>query len=79
LNLRVAVLLADLHVPATLFPGVMALATQDYIDSVPLVHRDDWAAIAGRAAAIGRDRIEDYVSAVVASGPVRAVEAAGGR
>jgi hypothetical protein len=23
----------------------MALATQDYIDSVPLVHRDDWAAI----------------------------------
>ena len=57
----------------------MALATQDYIDSVPLVHRDDWAAIAGRAAAIGRERIEDYVSAVVASGPVRAVETAGGR
>jgi hypothetical protein len=79
LNLRVAMLLADLHVPATLFPGVMALATQDYIDSVPLVHRDDWAAIAGQAAAIGRERIEDYVSAVVASGPVRAVEAAGGR
>ena len=79
LNLRVAVLLSDLHVPATLFPGVMALATQDYIDSVPLVHRDDWAAIAGRAAAIGRERIEDYVSAVVASGPVRAVETASGR
>ena len=79
LNLRVAVLLADLRVPATLFPGVMALATQDYIDSVPLVHRDDWAAMAGRAAAIGRERIEDYVSAVVATGPVRAVEAAGAR
>ena len=79
LNLRVAVLLSDLHVPATLFPGVMALATQDYIDSVPLVHRDDWAAIAGRAAALSRDRVEDYVSAVMASGPVRAVEAAGGR
>jgi hypothetical protein len=79
LNLRVAVLLAELHVPATLFPSVMALATQDYIDSVPLVHPDDWAAMVSRAAAISRERVEDYVSAVVASGPVRAVEAAGAR
>ena len=72
-------LLADLHVPATLFPGVMALATQDYVDSVPLVHPDDWAAMVSRARAISRERVEDYVAAVVASGPVRAVEAAGAR
>lgn len=78
LNLRVAVLLADLRVPAALFPGVMAFATQDYIDSVPAVHADDWVAIT-RAAAISRERMEDYVAAVVASGPARAVEEAGAR
>jgi hypothetical protein len=75
----VAVLLADLRVPAALFPGVMALATQDYIDSVPALHADDWVAMTGRAAAISRERIEDYVAAVVATGPARAVEAAGAR
>jgi hypothetical protein len=76
LNLRVAMLMADLRVPATLFPELMAFATQDYVDSVPLVHPDDWVALTGRAAALTRERVEDYVSAVVASGPVRAVEGA---
>ena len=79
LNLRVTVLLADLRVPATLFPAVMALATQDFIDGVPLVYADDWAAIARRASTLSRERVEDYVSAVIASGPVRAVEDAGAR
>lgn len=78
LNLRVAVLLADLRVPAALFPGVMALATQEYIDRIPAVHQDDWVAMT-RAAAISRERMEDYVAAVIASGPVRAVEEAGAR
>ena len=76
LNLRVALLMADLHVPATLFPDLMAFATQDYVDSVPAVHPDDWVALAGRASALTRERVEDYVSAVVASGPVRAAEGA---
>ena len=76
LNLRVAMLMADLHVPATLFPDLMAFATQDYVDSVPLVHPDDWVALTGRASALTRERVEDYVSAVVASGPVRVAEGA---
>jgi hypothetical protein len=79
LNLRVAELLADLKVPAALFPAVMALATQDYIDTVPALHADDWAAMAGHAAALGRERVSDYVSAVVANGPVRRVESEGAR
>lgn len=79
LNLRVAELLADLRVPAALFPGVMALATQDYIDSAPLVHADDWVALAGRAGSISRERMEDYVAAVVASGPMSPVESVGAR
>jgi hypothetical protein len=79
LNLRVAMWLADLGVPAGLFPSVMAFATQDYIDSVPLVHADDWIALAERGAALSRERVEDYISAVLASGPVRAVEGVGAR
>jgi hypothetical protein len=74
LNLRVAAMLADLGVPATLFPAVMALATQDYIDTVPLLYPDDWAALTGRASSLTRERVEDYVAAVMASGPVRAIE-----
>jgi hypothetical protein len=70
LNLRVAVLMTELRVPASLFPHVMAFATQDYVDSVPLAHPDDWPAFVARAAAVTREQVEDYVSAVVASGPV---------
>jgi hypothetical protein len=77
LNLRIAELLSDLGVPATLFPGVMALATQDFVDSLPLLYPDDWAAFAGLASALSRERVEDYVSAVV--GPVRPVDEAGAR
>ena len=79
LNLRVAELLADLKVPAALFPSVMAMATQDYIDNVPAVHEDDWAAMARHAAALDRERVADYVSAVVANGPVRRVESEAAR
>ena len=79
LNLRIAELLSDLRVPAALFPGVMALATQDFVDSLPLLYPDDWAAITGHALALSRERVEDYVSAVVASGPVRTVEETGAR
>jgi hypothetical protein len=79
LNLRIAAMLADLGVPATLFPAVMALATQDYINTVPVMYPDDWAALAGGASALTRERVEDYVSAVVASGPVRVVEETGPR
>ena len=79
LNLRVAALLAELRVPATLFPHVMAFATQDYVDTVPLVHPDDWMAFVGRAAALSRERVEDYVAAVIASGPVRLADEPGAR
>jgi hypothetical protein len=79
LNLRVAELLSALDVPASLFPHVMAMATQDYIDSVPAAHPDDWAALAGRVAALSRERVEDYVSAVIANGPVRPAPAGSSR
>jgi hypothetical protein len=70
-NIRVAGLLSEAGVPAALFPGVMSMAMQDYLDTVPAVYSDDWHAISAHAWAITRERIEDYVSALVANGPVR--------
>lgn len=70
-GLRVVELLAALDLPAALYPGVLSMAMQEYVDTVPAVYDDDWLALTGRAVAITRERVEDYVSALVASGPVR--------
>ena len=70
-NLRVAEVLFELNVPAPLFPGVLGIAMQEYLDDVSALYNDDWWAIAGHASQLTRERIEDYVSAFVASGPVR--------
>ena len=70
-NVRVAALLSDAGVPAALFPGVMTMAMQDYIDTVPAAYTEDWQAISAHAWAITRERVEDYVSALVVNGPVR--------
>ena len=74
-NIRVAGLLSEAGVPAALFPGVMSMAMQDYLDTVLAVYADDWQAISAHAWAITRERIEDYVSALVANGPVRVAAA----
>ena len=71
LNLRVAELMAELKVPAALFGAVLAYATQDFIDGAPALYDDDWAGIVQFAGQLSRERIEDYVAALVAAGPVR--------
>jgi hypothetical protein len=75
-NLRVAGLLADAKVPAPLFAGVMTMAIRDYLDTVPALYFDDWEAISTHAWSLTRERVEDYVSAVVASGPARLASSA---
>jgi hypothetical protein len=71
LNLRVAEILAEVKVPASLFSAALAYATQDFIDGAPALYDDDWAGIVQFAAQLSRERIEDYVAALVAAGPVR--------
>ena len=78
-SLRVAAVLSEAGVPAALFPGVMSMAMQDYIDTVPAVYQDDWQAISAHASSITRERIEDYVSALVANGPVHVVSSPASR
>jgi hypothetical protein len=77
LNLRLAEHLAALKVPASLFPSVLAMATQDFIDGAPPVYDDDWLGIVAFAGQVTRERVEDYVAALVASGPVRDASAEG--
>ncbi len=71
LNLRVAEVLAGLDVPAGLFADVLPMALQDYLDGVPALFDDDWQAVARYTGFITRERVEDYVSALAAAGPLR--------
>jgi hypothetical protein len=71
LMLRVVEHLAALKVPVALVPGVMAIATQDFIDGAPPMYGDDWVGIVGYAGQVSRETVQDYVAAVVAAGPVR--------
>jgi len=71
LTLRVAEHLAALKVPVALFPGVMAMATQDFIDGAPPIYDDDWLGIVAYAGRVTRETVQDYVAALVAAGPVR--------
>lgn len=71
LTLRVAEHLAALKVPAALFPDVMAMATQDFIDAAAPIYDDDWLGTVGYAGRLSQEKVEDYVAALVATGPAR--------
>lgn len=71
LNLSVASHMAAVRAPAGLFPAVMAMALQDFIDQVPARFDDDWVALSGYARKLRRERIEDFVSAAIAHGAAR--------
>lgn len=70
LNLRVAVMLHDLQLPAGLAKSVLAAAVQDFIDRVQPSDTDDWLTLVRTAQSLSRERIEDYVAAATAGGPL---------
>ncbi|MES1255036.1 MAG: hypothetical protein ABUS56_05475 [Acidobacteriota bacterium] len=70
LNLHVARVLADLRVPARLAKYVLGAAVLDFIDEVRATDPDDWLSLVRAGAAVGRERIEDYVAAAAAGGPL---------
>jgi hypothetical protein len=73
LNLRVAVVLRELGVPAGLAREVLASALHEFLRDVSPSHTDDWIALVRYARAVSRERIEDYLAAVAASdGPLLA-------
>jgi hypothetical protein len=70
LNLRVAVALAELRLPAALAKGVLGAAMQDYVDRVKPLYPDDWLTLVRFAQALSIERIQDYVAALTINGPL---------
>jgi hypothetical protein len=70
LNLRVAVALAELKLPAALARGVLAAAMQDYVDRVKPSYPDDWLTLVRSAQAFSTERIQDYIATLTINGPL---------
>jgi hypothetical protein len=71
LALRLAELMQAIGVPASLFPALRALAAQEFIDRAAPQFAEDWPALAAAAGDLSRERVEDYVSGLVGTGPLR--------
>jgi hypothetical protein len=70
LHLHVAVTLRNLGLPAGIARHVLSAAVQDYIDEVRPSDNQDWLTLVRAAQQVPRDRIEDYVAAITADGPL---------
>jgi hypothetical protein len=70
LKLRVVELMADLQLPAFLTRGVLAIATEVFVDRVEPSDSDDWQSLVDAAAGLTREQIEDYTAALAANGPL---------
>jgi len=66
LNLRVAMLLSELGVPAALTRTVLEAALEEFLAEVTPNDAFDWWTLARTAARVSRERIEDYVAAATA-------------
>jgi hypothetical protein len=70
LNLHVARMLSDLRLPASLAKYVLSAAVLNFVDEVRATDPDDWLSLVRTAGAVARERIEDYVAAAAADGPL---------
>jgi hypothetical protein len=78
LNLRVALVLGELGVPALLTRAVLAPATLEFVEGVTLTDANDWTSLVAAARLVSRERIEDYVAAsAVVDGPLVPIEPPG--
>jgi hypothetical protein len=69
-NLHIAMMLLEMRLPAALAPSVLAGAMQDFIDEVRPTDDADWMTMARTALTLSRERVEDYVAAATAGGPL---------
>ena len=70
LTLTVAQILKELELPAGLTTYVVSAAMQDFVDEMRPLDADDWLALVRRGQHVTRERVEDYVAAAVADGPL---------
>jgi len=71
LMLQIAIILADLKMPAALAPAVLAYAMRDFLDQVAPHHPADYEAFQRQARTIVRRQVEDYLGAIATVGPLR--------
>jgi hypothetical protein len=69
-TLRLTEALSERKLPAALLAGVLAYAMLDVVDEADPAYFDDWAAFSRTAAAIDGGRIDDYIAALTADGPL---------
>lgn len=70
LGLWVALGLARAKLPAQLAGDILAAATQDVIDEVQLLHFDDWIGATRFVRSLSPAKLDDYVAALTATGPL---------
>ena len=70
LELRLAELLADLHMPAPLLAGVLASATFDFVNGAAARDEDDRRALVEFVLALRVDRVEEYLAMLTTGGPL---------
>lgn len=70
LHLYTAIMLRELRLPAALAKVVLSAAAQDFIDEVKPSDDADWLTLTRAARTATRERMEDYIAAATASGPL---------
>jgi hypothetical protein len=70
LSLRVAELLSDLHMPASLLPGVLAAATSDLVDRAPSRYAGDVRGLVEHVEQLTTDDLEQYLALLTTDGPL---------
>jgi hypothetical protein len=70
LHLQVAMILKELHLPSALAKVVLSAAVQDYIDEVSPTDAADWLTMVRTAWMVSPERVEDYMAAATAVGPL---------
>jgi len=70
LNLRIAELLTELHMPASLLAPVLASASLDFVNGVITRDQDDWRGLGEFARSLRADRVELYLALLTTGGPL---------
>ena len=69
-HLHVAIMLRELRLPAAVAKVVLSGAVQDFIDEAKPTDDADWLTLVRGARHATRERIEDYIAAATAAGPL---------
>lgn len=79
LNLRLAEVLEELQMPASLLAPVLAAATLDLVENAAPRDADDYGALVAFVQSLRRERVEEYLALLTADGPLVPANGGGSR